>query len=197
MHREHLLLISSRYWSFLLCRHSSYTVLGLLLMLQLAGSAALTLSSTCKDNTSLLTFLGYPAPTPAAPTSTSSTSVGRRGLPDFKNLPIGPAFILPDSDSDSDEGDEQTLDPQMTGSQRVGRGGSEPRVLVTRSSQAAAPARQCPLCLSPRRSPTSTPCGHIFCWECVAQWCTEKAECPLCRAAVTLQQLVGVYHATV
>lgn len=58
------------------------------------------------------------------------------------------------------------------------------------SRASADPRHRCALCLSPYRTPTVTPCGHVFCWTCVAEWTHRKPECPLCRSPATQQQLV-------
>lgn len=57
--------------------------------------------------------------------------------------------------------------------------------------QAAIQQYVCAICTSVPRSPVDTPCGHLFCQQCLAEWVAKRQEeqqpvtCPTCRQALS------------
>ena len=41
----------------------------------------------------------------------------------------------------------------------------------------------CPICLGPHVNKSRPDCGHVFCYQCLVDWCQIKLECPVCKQA--------------
>ena len=51
-------------------------------------------------------------------------------------------------------------------------------------------AERCQVCLEGFKNASATPCGHVFCWECVIKSCIVKSECPSCRTSCKPNEIV-------
>ncbi|KHJ99239.1 peroxisome biogenesis factor 10 domain protein [Oesophagostomum dentatum] len=55
---------------------------------------------------------------------------------------------------------------------------------------------RCSVCLE-RRSPSSTSCGHLFCWRCIQEHALssdDEARCPHCRSPIEPSQIVPLLN---
>ncbi|CAB3380127.1 Hypothetical predicted protein [Cloeon dipterum] len=56
------------------------------------------------------------------------------------------------------------------------------------------PSKKCSLCLEEMTDTSCTPCGHLFCWECILEWLNSKSECPLCREPTQPSRVVRLQN---
>ncbi|KAG7156827.1 Peroxisome biogenesis factor 10-like [Homarus americanus] len=54
--------------------------------------------------------------------------------------------------------------------------------------------KQCSLCLDERKYSCVTPCGHLFCWQCIQECLQTSQQCPLCRHPATPAQVVPLLN---
>ena len=66
---------------------------------------------------------------------------------------------------------------------------------ITRATDVVSTTKDCTLCLDKLTNPAATGCGHVFCWDCIINYCGEATfpqvpSCPLCRREVKPQHIV-------
>jgi hypothetical protein len=50
----------------------------------------------------------------------------------------------------------------------------------------------CAICFGPLQEPVVTPCGHIFCGQCIGQWLRRSDKCPTCIGHIESKHLIRV-----
>lgn len=53
----------------------------------------------------------------------------------------------------------------------------------------------CIICFGFPVLPVATPCGHIFCWDCLKSWLANKPiiECPVCKNGFEMSKVIKLH----
>ena len=52
---------------------------------------------------------------------------------------------------------------------------------------------ECLVCFDGIKCPIATPCGHMFCENCITTWLLDHAGCPTCRRDVSTGSVLKIY----
>ncbi|KAI7466229.1 hypothetical protein KC351_g14609 [Hortaea werneckii] len=61
---------------------------------------------------------------------------------------------------------------------------------LSKLAEGNADSDSCPICYQDFTDPAKTPCGHIYCRECLEAWLKQTTNCPTCRTLLIAQALV-------
>lgn len=96
-------------------------------------------------------------------------------------------LFLKISKSSSETGVSDNSQNQSSGNrQRVKLEGSK----LGQHQLSSSSSSICQLCSEATMDPTSTICGHVFCWQCIHNWLRETRECPICRTPTEPSRLI-------
>lgn len=53
----------------------------------------------------------------------------------------------------------------------------------------------CIICFGFPKLPVATPCGHVFCWDCLKSWVSNKPiiECPVCKNGFEMNKVIKLF----
>lgn len=71
----------------------------------------------------------------------------------------------------------------------------DPQPVVPQRERSPEPAFKCLICLDGIKADcmATTPCGHMFCYECIMDAVRATKKCPKCRKSTTLKQIKRLY----